>query len=152
MESNLSTFFCCLCFRCHNQETTGKFNVIKIFPCGFFYKFYSFSCFNSGSFFFFFSVLVKFLKYFYLFWLCWVFLAAQAFLQLWQARATLQFQCTDFALCLLLLEHRLQNLQASVIAAPRFHSTGSIVLGHRLSCSMAYGIFPDQGSNPCLMY
>ena len=80
MESNLSTFFCCLCFRCHNQETTGKFNVIKIFPCGFFYKFYSFSCFNSGSFFFFFSVLVKFLKYFYLFWLCWVFLAAQAFL------------------------------------------------------------------------
>ena len=23
---------------------------------------------------------------------------------------------------------------------------------HGLSCSMAYGIFPDQGSNPCLLH
>ena len=27
--------------------------------------------------------------------------------------------------------------------------TGSVVAAHRLSCSTAHGIFPDQGSNPC---
>ena len=27
--------------------------------------------------------------------------------------------------------------------------TGSTVVAHGLSCSMAYGIFPDKGSNPC---
>ena len=31
-------------------------------------------------------------------------------------------------------------------------STGSIVVGHRLSCSMARGILPDQGSNLCLLH
>ena len=27
--------------------------------------------------------------------------------------------------------------------------TGSTVVAHGLSCPMAYGIFPDKGSNPC---
>ena len=27
--------------------------------------------------------------------------------------------------------------------------TGSVVVGHRLSCPTADGVFPDQGSNPC---
>ena len=31
-------------------------------------------------------------------------------------------------------------------------STGSTVVGHRLSCSKACGIFPDQGLNPCLLH
>ena len=31
-------------------------------------------------------------------------------------------------------------------------STGSLVLVHGLSCSMARGIFPDQGSNPRPLY
>ena len=30
--------------------------------------------------------------------------------------------------------------------------TGSIVVAHRLSCSEACGIFPDQGSNPWLLH
>ena len=46
---------------------------------------------------------------------------------------------------------------ASVVAARRLSSCGSWALGcadsvvmtHRLSCSAACGIFPDQGSNPC---
>ena len=29
---------------------------------------------------------------------------------------------------------------------------GSVVVAHRLSCSVACGIFPDQGSNPCLLH
>ena len=29
---------------------------------------------------------------------------------------------------------------------------GSVVVAHGLSCSAAYGIFPDQGSNPCPLH
>ena len=29
---------------------------------------------------------------------------------------------------------------------------GSVVVAHRPSCSVACGIFPDQGSNPCVLH
>ena len=49
---------------------------------------------------------------------------------------------------------------ASVVAAPGLSSCDLLALGsadsvvamHGLSCSEACGIFPDQGSNPCLLY
>ena len=57
----------------------------------------------------------------------------------------------------LVLEHRPQGTWASVVvhmgsvfATTRLKSTGSIAVAHRLSCSSAYGIFLDQGSNPRL--
>ena len=31
-------------------------------------------------------------------------------------------------------------------------SAGSVVVTHRLSCSVACGIYPDQGSNPCPLH
>ena len=31
-------------------------------------------------------------------------------------------------------------------------SSGSVVAVHRLSCPVAWGIFPDQGSNPCPLH
>ena len=37
----------------------------------------------------------------------------------------------------------------SVGAVRRLWSTGSVVVVHGLRCSMACGIFPDQGSNRC---
>ena len=83
------------------------------------------------------------------------------FLWLWEAGATLQLRCLGFSLrWLLLLQsmgsrvHGLQQLRhvASVVAAPRLYSTGSVVVAHKLSCSVAYGIFPDQGWNPCLLH
>ena len=40
----------------------------------------------------------------------------------------------------------------SAVAAPRFQSTGSIVVPHRLTCSEAHGILPDKGSNPCCLH
>ena len=40
----------------------------------------------------------------------------------------------------------------SVVSAPRLQSTDSIVMEHRFSCSVARGIFPDQGSNLCLLH
>ena len=41
---------------------------------------------------------------------------------------------------------------ASVAAAPGLQRTGSIFVAHRLSCSAACGIFPDQELNPCLLH
>ena len=40
----------------------------------------------------------------------------------------------------------------SIVGAPRLWSSGSIVAVHGLSCSMACGIFPDQGSNQRLLH
>ena len=40
----------------------------------------------------------------------------------------------------------------SVAAAPRLQSTGSVVAVRDLSGSVACRIFPDQGSNPCLLH
>ena len=48
----------------------------------------------------------------------------------------------------------LQQLRhtGSVVVAPKLQSTGSRVVVHRLSCSKAYGIFPDQRQNLCLLH
>ena len=40
----------------------------------------------------------------------------------------------------------------SVVAAFGLYSTGSTAAMHGLSCSVARGIFPDQGSNLCLQH
>ena len=49
---------------------------------------------------------------------------------------------------------RLQQLQhvGSVVVVPRLESTGSVVVVQALSCSVACGIFLDQGSNLCLLH
>ena len=40
----------------------------------------------------------------------------------------------------------------SAVAVPRLQRTGSVVVVQGLSCSAACGIFPDWGSNPCLLH
>ena len=88
----------------------------------------------SLSFFFFLS--------FFLFnyWLHWVFFAAFR-LSLWQTEATLHCgaqasHCSGFSCC------RAQALGARA----------SEVVAHRLRCLVAYGIFLDQGLNPCPLH
>ena len=52
-------------------------------------------------------------------------------------------------------EHRLQGTQTSVAVACGLSScasTGSVAVAHRPSCSVTRGIFPDQGSNQCLLH
>ena len=55
-------------------------------------------------------------------------------------------------------EHGLQGVReqlwhvGSAAAVPGLYSTGSMVMVHRLSCSVACGIFPDQESSPCLLH
>ena len=69
------------------------------------------------------------------FWLSWVFVAAQGFLQLWQARAPLQLRCAVFSLQWALL------LQSMGSRAFRLQYSSSQALAHRLHCSKACGIF-----------
>ena len=56
--------------------------------------------------------------------------------------------CSGFSCC-----------RAQAVGCRGFRSCSSlalmlrlIVAVHELSCSTAYGIFPDRGSNPCLLY
>ena len=55
------------------------------------------------------------------------------------------------AVASLVVEHGLGGIQASVVAAHGLSivasGTSSIVVVHGLRCSVACGIFPDQGSN-----
>ena len=52
----------------------------------------------------------------------------------------------------LVMEHRLWDMQVSVVVTPSLKSTGSIAVAHGLSCSLACGIFLDQGLNLCLLH
>ena len=48
--------------------------------------------------------------------------------------------------------HRLLIAVASRCRARALGARASGVVAHRLSCSVARGIFPDQGSNPCPLH
>ena len=63
------------------------------------------------------------------------------------------------AVASLVAEYRLQACglpqlwhAGSVVVACRLQSAGSVVVAHGLSCSIACGIFLDQGSNPCPLH
>ena len=56
--------------------------------------------------------------------------------------------CGGFSCC----RARALGAWASVVVAHRLYSAGSVVVVHGLSCSVACGIFPDQGSNPCPLH
>ena len=40
----------------------------------------------------------------------------------------------------------------SLLRSTGSRRTGSVIVAHGPSCSVACGIFPDQGSNPCPLY
>ena len=108
------------------------------------------------SFFFFFQRIYSFLKKYFLFGSIGSSLLRAGLLQLWRAGATLccgarASHCGGFSCC------RAWTLgaQASVVAAhglQQLWHVGSVVVAHGLSCSMACGIFLDQGSNPCSLH
>ena len=83
-------------------------------------------------------------------WLHWVFVAVRAFLQLWGLLSSCRVSCSLHWLLLLQSTGskacRLQKLRSmgSAAAAPKHRLSG-------LSCPVACGIFPDQGSNPRLL-
>ena len=66
--------------------------------------------------------------------------------------AALRFQCVGFSLQWLpWLCRQALGPRASVVAACGLYIIGSVVV-HRLSCSVACGIFPNQGSNSSFLY
>ena len=86
--------------------------------------------------------LAFFLSFFniYLFWLCWVSVSVRAFLWLQSMGPTLvAVHGLPIAMVSLVGEHKLLGAPASVVVT------------HQLSCSTARGVFPDKGSDPCLL-
>ena len=77
-----------------------------------------------------------FLRLFTYFWLCWVFVAACGLSPVVLSGGYSLLRCMGFSLQRLLL----------------LQSTGSTVVVLGLSCSVACGIFPNQGWNPCPLY
>ena len=86
--------------------------------------------------------------YLFIFGCVWVFVAARGLSLVMVSGGYFSLQCTGFSLQWLLLLWSM----GSVVAACGLYSAGSVVVVHRLSCSVAYGIFPDQGSNTCLLH
>ena len=106
-------------------------------------------------------IFLRFLFVLFLIWLRWVFVAAHrlslvaasgGYSLLWCAGFSLRWlfllrstgsRCMGFSSC---------GTRASVVVACGLQSTGSVVVAHRLSCSVVCGIFLDQGLNPCPLH
>ena len=95
----------------------------------------------------------KFILFIY-FWLHWVFIAACG-LSLVAARgeATLRHSaqashCGGLSCC----GAWALGMQASAFVAHGLQSTGSVVVVHGPNCSVACGILPDPGPNPCPLH
>ena len=109
----------------------------------------------------FFSFFFLFIYLFIYFWLCWVFVAVSGLFLVAASGGYSSLWCTGFSLLWLLLLQTMGSrcnvfsscgTRASVAVARRLQRAGSVVVAHGLSCSVACGIFPDQGSNPCSLH
>ena len=87
-------------------------------------------------------------------------LLCMGFLQLWRLGTIVVVVCGLLVVITsVVAELRLLGAPASVVAVHGLEvvtlglqSTGLVVVVHELSCSMAYGIFLDQGLNSCLLH
>ena len=95
------------------------------------------------------------------FWLRWVFVAARGLSLVVASAGYSWLRCAGFSLRWLLLLRSTGSRRAgiqqlwhmgSVVVARGLQSIGSVVVAHGLSCSVACGIFPDQGSIPCPLH
>ena len=90
----------------------------------------------------------------YLFWLCWVFIAVWAFPSICMSRGGYSLVVVLGLLMKvtsLVLEHGIQGVQSSVVLACGLSHCSPWALERRLNCPEAWGIFLDQGSNPCVL-
>ena len=87
---------------------------------------------------------VLFFKFIYLlfiyFWLCWVFVSVRGLSPVAASGGHSSSRCMGLSL-----------LQCLLLRSTGSRRTGSVVVAHGPSCSVACGIFPDQGSNPCTL-
>ena len=82
-----------------------------------------------------------FIFIFFYFWLCWVFVSVRGLSLVVASGGHSSSRCAGLSLSRPLLLQSTGSRRA-----------GSVVVAHRLSCCVACGIFPDQGSNPCPLH
>ena len=83
-----------------------------------------------------------FLIYLFIYlWLCWVFVSARGLSLVAASGGHSSSRCMGLSLSRPLLLRSTGSRRA-----------GSVIVAHGPSCSMACGIFPDQGSNPCPLH
>ena len=81
-----------------------------------------------------------FKKFIYL-WLCWVFISVQGLSPVAASGGHSSSRCVGLSLSWPLLLRSTGSRHA-----------GSVIVAHGPSCSVACGIFPDQGLNPCPLH
>ena len=74
-------------------------------------------------------------------WLCWVFVSVRGLSLVVASGGHSSSRCAGVSLS-----------QPLLLRSTGSRHAGSVVVAHGLSCSVACGIFPDQGSNPCPLY
>ena len=84
---------------------------------------------------------VSWLFFFFFFWLCWVFVSVRGLSLVAASGGHSSLRCMGLSLSRPLLLRSTGSRRA-----------GSVVVAHGPSCSVACGIFPDQGSNPCPLH
>ena len=97
-------------------------------------------CFLNEQVFFRSSFFILFNLFIY-FWLCWVFVSVRGLSLVAASGGHSSLRCAGLSLSRPLLLRSTGSRRA-----------GSVVVAHRLSCSAACGVFPDQGSNPCPLH
>ena len=80
-------------------------------------------------------------SFFFFFWLCWVFVSVRGLSLVAASGGHSSLRCMGLSLSRPLLLRSTGSRRA-----------GSVVVAHGPSCSVACGIFPDQGSNPCPLH
>ena len=73
------------------------------------------------------------------FWLCWVFIAGFSLVVASRGYSLTAVHKLLIAFASLVAEHGLSGAWASVVLASGLQTTGSVVVAHRLRCSMACG-------------
>ena len=89
-------------------------------------------------FFFFFNFWVYLFIYL---WLCWVFVSVRGLSLVAASGGHSSSRCTGLSL-----------LRPLLLRSTGSRRAGSVIVAHGPSCSVACGIFPDQGSNPCPLH
>ena len=74
-------------------------------------------------------------------WLCWVFVSVRGLSLVVASRGHSSSRCAGLSLSWPLL-----------LRSTGSRCAGSVIVAHGPSCSVAYGILPDQGSNPCPLH
>ena len=96
----------------------------------------------TASFFLFFNKFIYLFIYLFIyFWLCWVFVSVRGLSPVAASGGHSSSRCAGLSLP--------RSLPLQSTGSRR---AGSVVVAHGLSCSVACGIFPDQGSNPCPLH